>query len=235
VHPKTRGITPAPYSLPATADLLDTPDELSVPRGRHAPPLEVRLRVQRRRLLEAAAAVFSRVGYAEAGVQAISREAGMSKATFYEHFANKEECILAVFETAANDVFHLLAQSPGHVTDTYEEHVRARVHAFLEILARHPTAAQTILVEIIGAGPSAAKRRDAVIQAFAEVMHADNARVAPEYGAPTYASLDDAFAVAGGIAELASRQIRTGNPADIRELEDVCVRLILGVLSQSGR
>jgi AcrR family transcriptional regulator len=195
----------------------------------------VRLRVQRRRLLEAAATVFSRVGYAEAGAQAISREAGMSKATFYEHFANKEECMLAVFETAANDVFGLLAQSPGHVTPTYEEHVRARVQTFLGILSRHPTAAQTILVEIIGAGPAAAKRRDAVIQAFAEVMHADNARVAPEYGAATYASPDDAFAVAGGIAELASRQIRTGVPADIRDLEDVCVRLILGVLSQSGR
>jgi len=195
----------------------------------------VRLRVQRKRLLEAAAAVFSRVGYAEAGAQAISREAGMSKATFYEHFANKEECILALFETAANDVFHLLAESPGHETLTYEEHVRARVQTFLGILSRHPSAAQTILVEIIGAGPAAAKRRDAVLQAFAEVMHADNARVAPEYSAPMYASLDDAFAVAGGIAELASRQIRTGVPADIRDLEDVCVRLILGVLSQSER
>src|SRR5437870_13251696 len=120
-------------------------DRATVPRGRHAPPLEVRLSVQRRRLLEAAAAEFARSGYAEAGAQAISREAGMSKATFYEHFANKEECILALFETAANDVFHLLAESPGHETLTYEEHVRARVHTFLGILSRHPSPAQTIL------------------------------------------------------------------------------------------
>src|SRR3954469_20459026 len=54
---------------------------VTVPRGRHAPPLEVRLTVQRRRLLEAAAAVFARAGYAEATAEAISREAGMSKAT----------------------------------------------------------------------------------------------------------------------------------------------------------
>src|SRR3712207_6582494 len=76
----------------------------SVPRGRHAPPLEVRLERQRARLFSAAASVFARVGYAEASAEAISREAGMSKATFYEHFANKEECILQLFDAASEMV-----------------------------------------------------------------------------------------------------------------------------------
>ena len=56
-------------------------EHVTVPRGRHAPPLEVRLNVQRQRLFEAAAKVFSTVGYADASAEAISREAGMSKAT----------------------------------------------------------------------------------------------------------------------------------------------------------
>ena len=80
-----------------------------VPRGRHAPPLEVRLERQRERLFAAAAAVFARVGYADASAEAISREAGMSKATFYEHFANKEECILALFDDAAAQVTRAMA------------------------------------------------------------------------------------------------------------------------------
>src|SRR3954452_21472287 len=71
-------------------------EPVTVPRGRHAPPLEVRREVQLQRLFQAAAKVFSEVGYAEASAEAISKEAGMSKATFYEHFANKEECILAL-------------------------------------------------------------------------------------------------------------------------------------------
>ena len=75
-----------------------------VPRGRHAPPLAVRLDVQRRRLFAAAAAVFARSGYADASAEGISREAGMSKATFYEHFANKEECLLAMFDTGVEEV-----------------------------------------------------------------------------------------------------------------------------------
>ena len=54
----------------------------TAPRGRHAPPLEVRQDRQRRRLYASAAAVFARVGYADATAEAIAREAGMSKATF---------------------------------------------------------------------------------------------------------------------------------------------------------
>ena len=69
-------------------------------RGRHAPPPEVRLPLQRERLLRAAAAEFAERGYAGASSESISRRAAMSKATFYEHFANKEECMLALFDLA---------------------------------------------------------------------------------------------------------------------------------------
>jgi hypothetical protein len=42
--------------------MAQPPDPQTVPRGRHAPPLEVRLSVQRRRHIEPAAAVYARVG-----------------------------------------------------------------------------------------------------------------------------------------------------------------------------
>jgi hypothetical protein len=48
--------------------------------------------------------------------------------------------------------------------------------------------------------------------------------------APRFASPHDVFAIVGAGAELASRQIRTGRPADIRELEPVLERLVLGLL-----
>src|SRR4051812_50207580 len=132
-------------------------DPHSVPRGRHAPPLEVRLTVQRRRLFEAAAAVFARVGYADASAEAISREAGMSKATFYEHFANKEECILALFDDAAARVSRAMAAAgQDRVHRSYDAHVPAGVRAFLDTLAPNRDSAQTLLVQIIGAGPRAA-------------------------------------------------------------------------------
>jgi AcrR family transcriptional regulator len=81
------------------------------PRGRHAPPLEVRQDRQRARLFAAASAVFARAGFADATAEAIAREAGMSKATFYEHFGNKEECLLALFDAAMDVVVEGIAQA----------------------------------------------------------------------------------------------------------------------------
>jgi AcrR family transcriptional regulator len=216
--------------------MSEYPDARTVPRGRHAPPLEVRLSVQRRRLFEAAAAVFARMGYAEAGAEAISREAGMSKATFYEHFANKEECILALFDEAATEVMRaMVGEASGDLgadPGSYEERIRGGVRAFLQILTEYPDSAQTLLVEIIGAGPRAAERRDAILDLFAEGLVRDNTRMAERFGAPRFASKDDAFAVVGAIVELVSRQLRTGVPEDVRALEPVIERLIFGLLDQ---
>jgi AcrR family transcriptional regulator len=217
----------------ADSELSRSPVPTVVPRGRHAPPLQVRLTVQRRRLFEAAASVFARRGFAEATAEAISREAGMSKATFYEHFANKEEAILALFDEAATEVMREMALASEQEAETYPEHLANGTRAFLRTLADWPDAAQTVLVEIIGAGPRATERRDAILDAFAEAIHRDNERVAPRYGAPRFASRDDAFACVGAIFELASRQLRTRNPSDIGALEPVIERLMLGILQQA--
>src|SRR3712207_1365433 len=155
----------------------------SVPRGRHAPPLEVRLERQRARLFAAAAAVFARVGYAEASAEAISREAGMSKATFYEHFANKEECILALFDAAAEGVRQAVEVSTQS-GESPEVRAHQGVRAFLTAVVAFPDHARTLLVEIIGAGPRAAERRDAVLQEFADLIDRENAVAAERYGVP---------------------------------------------------
>src|SRR4051794_36381000 len=138
-------------------------ERVTVPRGRHAPPLEVRLTVQRQRLLEAAAEVFAQRGYADASAEAISRAAGMSKATFYEHFGNKEEAILALFDEAARVTMGRLGDATAAAPEDPEARVRAGLKAFVDALADFPAASQTLLVEIIGAGPQAMERRDAIL------------------------------------------------------------------------
>src|SRR3954454_21250202 len=117
-------------------------ERAAVPRGRHAPPLEVRQSVQRTRLFEAAAAVFARSGYAEASAESIAREAGMSKATFYEHFANKEECILALFEPGARTVLTAMAEATAGAGPDPRDRMRAGIGAFLEQLGSHGNESQ---------------------------------------------------------------------------------------------
>jgi AcrR family transcriptional regulator len=203
----------------------------TAPRGRHAPPLEVRQDRQRRRLYAAAGAIFARVGYADATAEAIARQAGMSKATFYEHFDNKEDCIIALHDAATTAVLEAMRRTgDDHAGADTAGRVRAVIHTFLEVLAAFPDEAQTLLVEIIGAGPRAMERRDRVLADYASYVDDVNREDATRYGVVRFASRHDAFAIVGAVVELASRQIRTGEPDDIRDLEPVVERLVLGLL-----
>jgi AcrR family transcriptional regulator len=187
---------------------------------------------QRERLLRAAAAEFAQRGYTGASSESISRRAGMSKATFYEHFANKEECIIALFDAAAARVGRSMAAAAREVgEESPRRRIEASTRAFLTSLANHPEYAQTLLVEIIGAGPPAARRRDEIMQRFADRLDADNAAAAQRGLIDRFASPYDAFAIVGAITELVSRQVRLGEPEDVLELAPVIDRLIAGVLA----
>jgi AcrR family transcriptional regulator len=209
-----------------------TSSQQPVPRGRHAPPLAVRLEVQKQRLFDAAAIVFSRVGYADASAEAISREAGMSKATFYEHFANKEECLVALFQYASKAVLGVLVDAARRAGPDYQDRHRAGLRAILDIVEANPSIAQAILVETVGAGPRLAELRDRALNTMAQVMYAETVRGAERGGGPAFASADEAFAIVGATFELVSRQLRTGQPERLLDLEPLVQRLILGLLAQ---
>jgi AcrR family transcriptional regulator len=186
--------------------------------------------MQRDRLLRAAALEFARSGYAGTSSESISRRAGMSKATFYEHFANKEECMMALFDLAARVLQESMVAAASSAPSDARERIKAGNRAFLTALADHPEFAQTLLVEIIGAGPRAAQQRDQILQAFADLLDAENAAAARRGLIGRFASPDDAFAVIGAAVELVSRQVRLGVPQDVLELAPVIDRLIFGLL-----
>ncbi|MBZ4017221.1 TetR/AcrR family transcriptional regulator [Streptomyces purpurogeneiscleroticus] len=90
----------------------------------------------RHRLLDAAEAVFTRLGYGPATIADIAAEAELSRAGFYVYFASKEE-IFQVLAVRVRDAF-LAAQE---VPDTDPDDVRAVAHdstaAFLAAYAAH--------------------------------------------------------------------------------------------------
>src|SRR5258707_2850574 len=69
-----------------------------LPRGRHAAPPEVVWESQRGRMLEAMALAVAEKGYAATAVADVIARAGVSRKTFYEHFANREACFLAAYD-----------------------------------------------------------------------------------------------------------------------------------------
>ena len=70
------------------------PSQVRLPRGSSSLPKDVVDREQRRRLIQGIATAVSQKGYAAVTVADITRIAGVSRATFYALFKDKEDCFL---------------------------------------------------------------------------------------------------------------------------------------------
>jgi AcrR family transcriptional regulator len=146
-------------SRPRTA----RPDPTSTNRPYGGKALDVRRAEQRERILLAARDAFARRGYAAAGIDEIVAGARVSRTTFYVFFANKEECLLAVFEygvaRVAAEVLRVVSETGAEQEMSPAERVRAEVRAVASALASDPAMARVLLIEIVGATPAAEQAR----------------------------------------------------------------------------
>lgn len=87
------------------------------PRSRGRPRLPAEL--QRARLLEAARAELRRSDFGSVRVSDVVRAAGMSSRSFYDHFASKEDLLIALIHETGRDILARLedvfAHEPDHV------------------------------------------------------------------------------------------------------------------------
>src|ERR1700728_2435252 len=67
--------------------------------------------IQRSRLIAGAVCAIDELGYAQATVAHITARASVSRRTFYELFANREECLTAVLEDVVGRIRSQLVES----------------------------------------------------------------------------------------------------------------------------
>ena len=132
------------------------------PRGRHRLPPEVVSRSQRERLLEAAVRVVAAKGYAAATIGDLTKEAGVSRTTFYELFEDKEACFLAAYDNAVETLVRRVV-SAYEAEDGWPDRAAAGLGELLGALAEEPALARLSLVDIGSAGPAAQRRYRAVV------------------------------------------------------------------------
>lgn len=70
-----------------------------------------RQEARRRRLLDAGLEVFGTDGFRAATVSRICREAGLTNRYFYEHFADREACLRAVYDGLVTEAQRRLAEA----------------------------------------------------------------------------------------------------------------------------
>jgi len=106
---------------------------------------------QRERLLVAVAKTTAEQGYNATTIGDVCTAAGVSRATFYELFKDKEDCFHAAMELS-------LADAMGGIVAVYSpdkpwpKMVRDAARAFLELLASRPTFARMAMIEAPSAG-----------------------------------------------------------------------------------
>jgi AcrR family transcriptional regulator len=144
----------------------------ALPRHAHALSRRTVQQSQRWRLLEAVVEVTARAGYADATIADMIAVAGVSRKTFYEHFADKEAAFLATYDVVADRVIAALVATGAAHADAAARRT-AQVDRFLAILDRDHAVARVFMVDVQGAGPAALRRRAAVNQRFAETLFGD--------------------------------------------------------------
>lgn len=112
---------------------------------------------QRRRLQRAMIELVAARGYNDVSVTALAKHAGVSKRSFYQLFASKEECFLAAYDTiVGNSVRAILAAAEDG--KEWQERLRLGFLSFADQIAERPEAARLALVEVFAAGAAAVER-----------------------------------------------------------------------------
>ncbi len=119
---------------------------------------------QRQRLLTSMAALASRHGYPAISIAEISGHAGVSTGTFYEQFADKEDCLLAAYQQAGAGVLERMP--PLDSVADWQEASRAVVRGLLGALQDDPDFGRVLLVEALAGGARVRAERERTLALF---------------------------------------------------------------------
>jgi AcrR family transcriptional regulator len=180
----------------------------------------------RGRLLRGMAQAVADKGYADTTIGDIVREASVSRRTFYEHFRDKAECLIALYEAASRNALRVLREAIDPAQD-WEQQVERAVRAYLECLASNPVLMRTLFIEILGLGPEGLETRRAMHREISEfVLQLVNAGT----GKHPAMTPELASAVVGGMHELVLQAIEDGTVDELPQLTSTATRLLKAVM-----
>jgi AcrR family transcriptional regulator len=170
---------------------------------------------QRDRLLAGMITAANRGGYARANVTAVIGEAGVSRPTFYDYFADKDDCFLAALADVQE---RLLAKVREAVEDERREHaMNATVRALVAFASSQPAMAQFLTNEPMAGGPAALDARDLGIAAIEQIIECRYGRLDAAALVPDFSSR----MLLGGVYRLLASRLRRGEPNLSGLLEDL--------------
>jgi AcrR family transcriptional regulator len=148
---------------------------------------DARVEGRRRRIADAALALFARRGYNVTSVDDIVAVARVSKSAFYEFFESKEDCFRDLLEQEGGSLIRdvLAGAATGH---THHERLRFGITAFVRSCFERSSVARLLIVESVGLSAGVDKVRMELQSRFADAV-AEEVRHAKGHD-PFYADKD---------------------------------------------
>lgn len=155
-------------------------------------------------MLAAAVEAIKELGYARMTVAQVISRARVSRKTFYNAFADREDCFLAVFEQTNSQAWRAASEA-CEPESNWRARVRSGLCRLLMFIEEDPALARLWIVEALGAGERVLKRRAAALDQFAKVV--DQGRFANGQHEPSEIA---ALGVVGGIVAVLHARLLNG-------------------------
>ena len=194
-----------------------------LPRGPHSLDAKEVARHQRLRMHGAMVEAVSISGYAGTSVKQVIGLAGVSRRSFYEQFANKQECFLATFDLVASRGVQRITEAYRSSSGDLEDRIRASVAVIAEEVELNAKGAGLVLVHAPTAGlPGQARLRD-MTGMFEQMLTSSFARSHDVAKLPS----PIVRGIVGGAQEAMSLRLRTGRSEEIAGISEELVRWTL--------
>lgn len=152
-------------------------------------------------------------GYRSTTVADVIERAGVSRKTFYKHFANKQDCLLVTFDLVADEGLRRLEQA-YRGAHGWPGRVEAAIRTVFESAIGNPGALRLSLLEIAAVGPVGIERREGAIERYERFIR-DALELAPGEGTVSEMALK---AVVGGLNRVLYRRVLRGEHAELLAL-----------------
>jgi AcrR family transcriptional regulator len=200
-----------------------------LPRGPHSLSRAQVVEHQRERMLAAVVGAVAAKGYGSTTIGDITGRARVSRDTFYEQFANKEQCFLAAYEAIVRELLDEMV-AVGTSQPSYVEGMRDGVRAYLRFWSERPEAARVCTLDILAAGEEALAHRERTLKSFARLFRTIAERAATEQpGLPTLQAVVPRASVVAAL-ELTTEYVREDRVSALPELEsDILYLWLMGL------
>jgi AcrR family transcriptional regulator len=152
--------------------------------------------MQRRRLLTATTELVYERGAHGLTAALVAERAGMSRRTFHDIFEDREGCLLAAFEEAADQAKHAVEQAVAG-EEKWIDMIRAGLTGLLSFLDYEPGMARLLVVEALASGTKTLNARKRVLERIIAIVDQGRSQSKPS---------SRGLSLAGGTLKGTSRQ-----------------------------